>query len=250
MKMIKNALFAVLMGTSFVALTTTACGSSASTEKESIPETEIPLEVMTTETDDQIKTVQATEDKNDKLICSLYPLASAEDALADGGYSVGFEAKDLVKGENGYELTVEVYEYDRYEKEAIDNLESGDQIQVCNEVIDVESVERNPEYGYISINGGIENNGIELTEDDGLYRTVTMNDYPVYYVVGTISIPLADDMTFEDHEDWEKEPDGVVSDVEGLKEALENENGVFCCNNTVVTVRQEKIVQVIRYWVP
>ena len=106
------------------------------------------------------------------------------------------------------------------------------------------------EYGYISINGGIENNGIELTEDDGLYRTVTMNDYPVYYVVGTISIPLADDMTFEDHEDWEKEPDGVVSDVEGLKEALENENGVFCCNNTVVTVRQEKIVQVIRYWVP
>ena len=71
MKMKKNALFAVLMGTSFVALTTTACGSSASTETESIPEIEIQLEVTTTETDDQIKTVQATKDKNDKLICPL-----------------------------------------------------------------------------------------------------------------------------------------------------------------------------------
>ena len=84
-------------------------------------------------------------------------------------------------------------------------------------------------------------------EEDGLYRTVTVNDYPIYYPVGTITIPLADDVTFEDHMDESKEPDGVVTDVTGLQAALQGEDTNFTCYNTIVTVRQEKIVQVIGY---
>ena len=221
MKMKKNSFISVLIGVVLVASVTTACATSATTENET-----------------------------KKEIQSLYPLTSAEDALADGGYSVEFSADSLEKTADGYTLNVKVYEYDRYEPDAITGLTEGSKIQFCNEIVEVKSLEKDEESGYITINGGVENNGIELMEEDGLYRTVTVNDYPIYYPVGTITIPLADDVTFEDHMDESKEPDGVVTDVTGLQAALQGEDTNFTCYNTIVTVRQEKIVQVIRYWIP
>ena len=176
------------------------------------------------------------------MVKPLYPLETAQDALADGEYSVSFTADDLIKTDGGYKLTVEVYEYDRYEMEAIDNLANGSKIQFCNKEITVDKVEKNSETGFIQINGGIENDGIELMEEDGLYRTVTVNDYPVYYSVGKVTIPLSDDVTFEDQAGSEQESD--------LPNAIENSDISFICNNTVITVRQEQIVQIIRYWFP
>ena len=57
----------------------------------------------------------------------------------------------------------------------------------------------------------VKNDGIELMEEDGLYRTVTFDNYPI---------------------------------------AIKNSDTTFNCNNTVITVRQEQIVQIIRYWIP
>jgi hypothetical protein len=57
-------------------------------------------------------------------------------------------------------------------------------------------------------------------KEDEMYRTITFNDYPVYYPGGTITIYLADDVTFEDHMYESKEPDRVVIDVTGLQDAL------------------------------
>ena len=155
-----------------------------------------------------------------------------------------------MKTDAGYELTVEVYEYDRYEREAIDNLESGSKIQFCNKEITVDEVEKNSGTGFVLINGGIENDGIELMEEDGMYRTVTFDDYPVYYSVGKVTIPLADDITFEDQAASEQESDQPIVGLKDLPDAIENSDISFSCNNTVITVRQEQIVQIIRYWVP
>lgn len=154
----------------------------------------------------------------------------------------------LLKQMAGYKLTVEVYEYDRYEMEAIDNLANGSKIQFCNKEITVDKVEK--ETGFIQINGGIENDGIELMEEDGLYRTVTVDDYPVYYSVGKVTIPLSDDVTFEDQAGSEQESDLPIVELKDLPNAIENSDISFICNNTVITVRQEQIVQIIRYWVP
>lgn len=189
-------------------------------------------------------------EESEAVVKPLYPLETAQDALADGGYSVSFTADDLMKTDAGYELTVEVYEYDRYEMEAIDNLESGSKIQFCNKEITVDKVEKNSETGFVLINGGIENDGIELMEEDGVYRTVTFNDYPVYYSVGKVTIPLADDITFEDQAASEQESDQPIVGLKDLPDAIENSDISFGCNNTVITVRQEQIVQIIRYWVP
>ena len=215
----KNLLVIMLVGAVLTVSAATGCGASA-------PDAE----------------TGTNTEESEAVVKPLYPLETAQDALADGEYSVSFTADDLIKTDGGYKLTVEVYEYDRYEMEAIDNLANGSKIQFCNKEITVDKVEKNSETGFIQINGGIENDGIELMEEDGLYRTVTVNDYPVYYSVGKVTIPLSDDVTFEDQAGSEQESD--------LPNAIENSDISFICNNTVITVRQEQIVQIIRYWVP
>ena len=223
----KNLLVTMLVGVVLTVVAATGCGASA-------PDAEIGTNT----------------EESEAVVKPLYPLETAQDALADGGYSVSFTADDLMKTDAGYELTVEVYEYDRYEMEAIDNLESGSKIQFCNKEITVDKVEKNSETGFVLINGGIENDGIELMEEDGVYRTVTFNDYPVYYSVGKVTIPLADDITFEDQAASEQESDQTIVGLKDLPDAIENSDISFGCNNTVITVRQEQIVQIIRYWVP
>jgi len=219
----KNLLVIMLVGAVLTVGAATGCGASA-------PDAEIGVNTET----------WTNTEESEAVVKPLYPLETAQDALADGGYSVSFTADDLIKTDGGYKLTVEVYEYDRYEMEAIDNLANGSKIQFCNKEITVDKVEK--ETGFIQINGGIENDGIELMEEDGLYRTVTVDDYPVYYSVGKVTIPLSDDVTFEDQAGSEQESD--------LPNAIENSDIPFTCNNTVITVRQEQIVQIIRYWVP
>ena len=52
-------------------------------------------------------------------------------------------------------------------------MKEGDQIQVCRKPVTVESIQR--DNSAVIINGGIESGGVELIEDDGLYRTNAMN---------------------------------------------------------------------------
>lgn len=229
----KNLLVTMLVGAVLTVVAATGCGPFA-------PDAETRVN---TETGTNTKESEA-------VVKPLYPLETAQDALTDGEYSVSFTADDLIKTDAGYELTVEVYEYDRYEMEAIDNLASGSKIQFCNKEITVDKVEKNSETGFIQINGGIENDGIELMEEDGLYRTVTFNNYPIYYSVGKVTIPLADDITFEDQAGSEQESDLPIVELKDLPDAIENSDISFICNNTVITVRQEQIVQIIRYWIP
>ena len=181
-------------------------------------------------------------------VMPLYPMESVEDAFADGEYSADFTAADLVKTGDGYSLTAEIYDYDRYELEDIQGLKEGDQIQVCRKPVTVESIRR--DNGTVIINGGIESGGVELIEDDGLYRTYAMDDHPIYYDLGTITLPVSTDCTFEDHADLEQEPDGLVYEYEDVPAAIQASETPFNCYNTVITVRQEQVVQIIRYWIP
>ena len=127
-------------------------------------------------------------------------------------------------------------------------MKEGDQIQVCRNPVTVESIRR--DNGTVIINGGIESGGVELIEDDGLYRTNEMDDQPIYYDLGTITLPLSTDCTFEDHADLEQEPDGLAYEYEDVPSAIQASETPLNCYNTVITVRQEQVVQIIRYWIP
>lgn len=253
----------ILAGTVLTAASVTGCGKSASdaqtgvnTETKADTETGAEKEASAvtedgadTESEAGTETVADTE-VSGAVVRPLDPLGTAQDAMTDGGYSVSFTADDLVKTDDGYELTVEVYEYDRYGMDAIDNLTEGSVIQFCNKDITVDTVEKDSETGSVQINGGIENDGIDLMEEDGLYRTVTLDDYPVYYSVGKVTLPLSEDVTFEDQADQNQDSDLPAAELSDLPAAIENSDTPFNCNNTVITVRQEQIVQIIRYWVP
>ena len=175
----------------------------------------------------------------------LYPLESAESAVADGGYAVAFSAADLKKTEDGYTLTAEIYDYDRYEMEEIDNLEQGGRIQICQQPVATGSITR--EDGTVHINGGTEAGGVDLVEDDGIYRTNGSDGQPLYYDLGSLTLPLSKDCTFEDQADLHGESEGAVYEYPKLLAAIEKSGEPFRAVDTVITVRMEQIVQIIRY---
>lgn len=175
----------------------------------------------------------------------LYPLESAESAVADGGYAVAFSAADLKKTEDGYTLTAEIYDYDRYEMEEIDNLKQGGRIQICQQPVAIGSIAR--EDGTVHINGGTEAGGVDLVEDDGIYRTNGNDGQPLYYDLGSLTLPLSKDCTFEDQADPKGESEGTVYEYPELPAAIEKSGEPFRAVDTVITVRMEQIVQIIRY---
>ena len=175
----------------------------------------------------------------------LYPLESAESAVADGGYAVAFSAADLKKTEDGYTLTAEIYDYDRYEMEEIDNLKQGGRIQICQQPVAIGSITR--EDGTVHINGGTEAGGVDLVEDDGIYRTNGSDGQPLYYDLGSLTLPLSKDCTFEDQADPKGESEGTVYEYPELPAAIEKSGEPFRAVDTVITVRMEQIVQIIRY---
>ena len=175
----------------------------------------------------------------------LYPLESAESAVADGGYAVAFSAADLKKTEDGYTLTAEIYDYDRYEIEEIDNLKQGDRIQICQQPVAIGSITR--EDGTVHINGGTEAGGVDIVEDDGIYRTNGSDGQPLYYDLGSLTLPLSKDCTFEDQADPKGESEGAVYEYPELPAAIEKSGEPFRAVDTVITVRMEQIVQIIRY---
>lgn len=175
----------------------------------------------------------------------LYPLESVESAVADGGYAVAFSAADLKKTEDGYTLTAEIYDYDRYEMEEIDNLKQGGRIQICQQPVAIGSITR--EDGTVHINGGTKAGGVDLVEDDGIYRTNGSDGQPLYYDLGSLTLPLSKDCTFEDQADLHGESEGAVYEYPKLLAAIEKSGEPFRAVDTVITVRMEQIVQIIRY---
>lgn len=175
----------------------------------------------------------------------LYPLESAESAVADGGYAVAFSAADLKKTEDGYTLTAEIYDYDRYEMEEIDNLKQGGRIQICQQPVAIGIITR--EDGTVHINGGTEAGGVDLVEDDGIYRTNGSDGQPLYYDLGSLTLLLSKDCTFEDQADLQGESEGAVYEYPELSAAIEKSGEPFRAVDTVITVRMEQIVQIIRY---
>ena len=55
---------------------------------------------------------------------------------------------------------------------------------------------------------------------------------------------------FDDFVDIFHEHDGLVYEYEDVPAAIQASETPFNCYNTVITVRQEQVVQIIRYWIP
>ena len=180
------------------------------------------------------------------------------DPLSDGTYHIGFESDKVGVGERGNTINdAVVYDYDRYTAPEIEALSEGDTIATHLNgteeitVLTVESVER--ENNYVTINGGIEEGGIDLCKEDDHYRTLTWDDFPAYYEVGVAKqLVMADDIELSDGAaDFEADP-VIVKGDRAVCDAMSNEEDGYGWNagNTTVTIQNGEVTHADRIWVP
>ena len=174
--------------------------------------------------------------------------------------TVTFISAGIVSGVQNGSLTANVFSYDLYKKEDIESLAVGDKITFHEEgaeqnqlaTVEVKSIEKNDQYGLVSINGGMEESGgLDLKpEDDDTYRTMTFDDYPVYYAMGEKTMPLAEDVVLKDSS---ADPQAEAVETTGaaaVAAAINADPDNWTAYNTTLVVQGGKVLEVRRIWVP
>lgn len=223
----------------------TGCSASASSSTAS--------SAASSEAASSVASSEAASEENG-AVNTVEPIEIDEsvDNLLNGDSSYKVHAAITDVGDSG--VTLEVYSYDAYEQDDINNLKVGDVIRthdgMTNELTDmtIETLEHN-ENDDVVINGGIEEGGVELWTDRGVYRTVSMDGYPVYYEVGTVTLPLADDVTIEDSS-AESTASAIVTTGAADAEAYIASDDNWTVYNTTLFVQNGQVFDVQRVWVP
>ena len=174
--------------------------------------------------------------------------------------TVTFVPASIVSGIQDGKLTAKVFSYDRYKKEDIEKLAVGDKITfheegaAWNQVVNAEvtSVERNDQYHLVSINGGMEQpGGLDLKlEDDDTYRTMTFDDYPVYYEMGEKTLPLAEDVVLKDSSADPQAEAVETTGASAVAAAINADPDNWTVYNTTLVVQGGRVQEVRRIWVP
>ena len=237
----KIGTFTVLLA---LGITMAGCGASSSTAGSTAASTP-------STTSSEAQEAQKTE---------VQPMQGVllSDPLSDGTYHISFESDKVWVGERKNTINnAVVYDYDRYTAADIEALSEGDTIIThlngTEEItaLTVESVER--ENNYVTINGGIEEGGIDLCKEDDHYRTLTWDDFPAYYEVGVAKqLVMADDIELSDGAaDFEADP-VIVKGDRTVCDAMSNEEDAYGWNagNTTVTIQNGEITRADRIWLP
>ena len=157
-------------------------------------------------------------------------------------------------------VTLRVYSYDIYDKDDVDGLAVGDKIRCHKEYmtgnqlaeIEVQSIEKNDEHQIVSINGGMENeNGLDLMQmDEDRYRTLTFDDYPIYYEMGEKTMPLAEDVVLKDSSADPQAEAVETTGADAVAAAINADPDNWTTYNTTLVVQGGKVLEVRRIWVP
>lgn len=155
-----------------------------------------------------------------------------------------------------HQMDMTVYAYDSYRTEDIDGLEAGKAIRIHPDGaveaqdLTVESIERNEETGIVSINGGIEQGGVDLWHSNDVYRTVTYDDYPVYYMVGELVLPMDENITLSDSSSGVDAASVETNGTNGVASAVGADLDSWTEYNTTVSTTDGKVSNILRIWVP
>ena len=167
-------------------------------------------------------------------------------ALTDATVAASFGADDISETDGKTELTLTVYDYDIYDMVDIAQLAVGDTIVVDGKDMVVTS--REDENGFVTINGGLEQGGVDLTSDDsGVYYAVGLDDTKSYHELGKVTVPVAEGFVLTDNADPEH-PDETYAAAD-LAELAASEPG-FTANNTLATIEHGKLTVLARSYTP
>ena len=178
----------------------------------------------------------------------IEPLAESLDlnALTDATVAASFGAEDISEKDGKTEITLTVYDYDVYDMVDISQLAVGDTIVVDGKDMVVAS--REDKDGFVTINGGLEQGGVDLTSDDsGVYYAVGLDDAKSYHELGKIAVPVAEGFVLTDNSDPEH-PDEAYAASDLAK--LAGEGVGFTANNTQATIEHGELTVLARSYTP
>lgn len=177
----------------------------------------------------------------------------------DDTQTTTFVSAAITSGVQDGKLTAKVFGYDIYKKEEIEKLAVGDKIIFHEEgaaqdqcvITEVKSIERNDQHHFVSINGGMEQpGGLDLKLEDDAYRTMTFDDYPLYYEMGEKTMPLADDAVLKDSSADPQAEAVETTGADAVAAAINADPDNWTAYNTTLVVQGGKVQEVRRIWVP
>ena len=231
---------AILLALSVLALSACAARQANSdTQEETDTETAAP----STDPEQAENAQQSAQEAK-----RIEPLPESLDmnALSDATVAASFGAEDISEKDGKMEITLTVYDYDVYDMVDIAQLAAGDTIVVDGKDMVVAS--REDKDGFVTINGGLEQGGVDLTSDDsGVYYAVGLDDTKSYHELGKITVPVAEGFILTDNSDPEH-PDEtyVASDLAKLA----GEGVGFNANNTQATIEHGELTVLARSYTP
>ena len=192
----------------------------------------------------------ATKNSSDsEPTVTIYPLPDPTmDTLENATFAISLEEGDAYVDDTGImRMDVKIYSYDLYDMVDISALKAGCSIVThCGEIT-VCSLERTAS-GAILINGGLENDGMELLGDvGGVYYEIGYNDTKNWYEVGETTLRVSTDLEFRDSMDLEK---GEQIYYAGSFLVGEVTDYHFTPHNTTVRTENGEIVYMERIYTP
>ena len=231
---------AILLALSVLALSACAAKQvNSDTQKDVSAETAAPS-ADPEQTEDAQQSAQEAK--------RIEPLAESLDlnALTDATVAASFGAENISKKDGKMEITLTVYDYDVYDMVDVAQLAVGDTIVVDGKDMVVAS--REDKDGFVTINGGLEQGGVDLTSDDsGVYYAVGMDDAKSYHELGKITVPVVDGFVLTDNSDLER-PDETYA-ASDLAKLAASEPG-FTANNTLATIEHGELTVLARSYTP
>lgn len=171
------------------------------------------------------------------------------DKLDNGTYHVAFDPATVKATAKGYYITFEVFTVDVFDGKELANVEAGDNIVTGDGVIDVRSIK--VQYGRYVINENAEGwTDLEPQAAD-TYVVCGDDDYPTYTSQGKtrLFVPITAKMRDEGIDGDPMKAKNIQGKNIGhyVKNSWCNE---FCVYNTMITVKNGKVVKIHRTYMP
>lgn len=242
---------ATLVCTSLMGCGLSEADSSVSVERETEimeSDTGATVETEIKASDSEVET-EAVEEGTE-IVNKILPLPNDIDInnLDNCTVAISLEQGDAYVDDTGaMQMDVTVYTYDLYDMVDIATLKEGDIIVIRGQEIEVTSLER-IDRGLL-INGGLDENGYELSTDDTtVWYESGYSDVKSYYEIGKATIRVSADMNFYDSSDLDK---GEVIYYPG--DFLTDNAGIlyhFVPNNTRIVISDGMIIEMYRSYMP
>ena len=177
----------------------------------------------------------------------------------DDTQTITFVSAAITSGVQDGKLTAKVFSCDIYKKEEIEKLAVGDKITFHEEgaawnqfvTVAVKSIEKNDQYHLATINGGMEQpGGLDLKLEDDAYRTMTFDDYPLYYGMGEKTMPLAGGVVLKDSSADPQAEAVETTGADAVAAVINADPDNWTTYNTTLVVQGGKVLEVRRIWVP